>query len=106
MAALVTDIWTSTNGVPSGRRTKASCARPWDGGKPIAPAAGGWTTVGPSEAAFGAYPPPRAMSLEDIGGVVEEERLAGIDAGSMGRLAAFARRAGGEPVGGPPGRRR
>jgi len=63
---------------------KASTARPWDGGKPLAQADGGWATLGPSEAAFGAYPPPRALSLDDIRGVVEDFR----------RAAGFALQAG------------
>ena len=67
---------------------KASTARPWDGGKPLAQADGGWTTLGPSETAFGAYPPPRALSLEDIRGVVENFR----------RAAGFALQAGFEVV--------
>jgi 2,4-dienoyl-CoA reductase-like NADH-dependent reductase (Old Yellow Enzyme family) len=63
---------------------KASTARPWEGGKPLAQADGGWTAVGPSEVAFGAYPPPRALSLGEIRGVVDDFR----------RAAGFALKAG------------
>ena len=45
---------------------KASCNKPWAGGKPLAPAQGAWQTLGPSEIAFGNYPPPRAMTQDDI----------------------------------------
>ena len=55
---------------------KASCDRPWRGGKPLAPADGPWTTLGPSAIAFGHYPAPRAMSLEEIRKTVEDFRAA------------------------------
>jgi 2,4-dienoyl-CoA reductase-like NADH-dependent reductase (Old Yellow Enzyme family) len=55
---------------------KASVARPWDGGKPIAPGAGGWATIGPSALAFGAFPAPKAMDAEDIAAVVDAFRAA------------------------------
>lgn len=46
---------------------KASCALPPDGGHPIGPDAGGWTTIGPSAISVGgAYPAPQAMSADDI----------------------------------------
>jgi len=45
---------------------KASCNKPWAGGKPLAPAEGAWQTLGPSEIAFGNYPPPRAMTRDEI----------------------------------------
>jgi 2,4-dienoyl-CoA reductase-like NADH-dependent reductase (Old Yellow Enzyme family) len=51
---------------------KASLDKPWRGGKPVAPADGGWQAVGPSALAFGHYPAPRAMSLEDIRKVVDD----------------------------------
>ena len=63
---------------------KASCNRPWLGGKPLAPSEGGWQTLGPSEVAFGSYPAPRAMTIEDIRRTVEEFRSAArhaLDAG-------------------------
>jgi 2,4-dienoyl-CoA reductase-like NADH-dependent reductase (Old Yellow Enzyme family) len=50
---------------------KASTARPWAGGKPLAPADGGWHVVGPSALPFAAgYPTPVALSLADIQTVV------------------------------------
>ncbi len=55
---------------------KASCNKPWLGGKPLAPSEGGWQTLGPSEAAFGGYPPPRAMSAADIERTLEQFRKA------------------------------
>ena len=45
---------------------KASCNKPWLGGKALSPAEGGWPTLGPSEIAFGHYPPPRAMTVDEI----------------------------------------
>ena len=42
---------------------KASCNKPWLGGKALAASEGGWPTLGPSEVAFGHYPPPRAMTV-------------------------------------------
>ncbi|HZZ93341.1 MAG TPA: NADH:flavin oxidoreductase/NADH oxidase [Usitatibacter sp.] len=45
---------------------KASVDKPWKGGKPIAPEAGGWPIDGPSDVAFGHYLTPRAMSREQI----------------------------------------
>ena len=45
---------------------KASCDKPWNGGKALDAAHGGWTTLGPSPIAFGHYPPPRAMTREEI----------------------------------------
>jgi 2,4-dienoyl-CoA reductase-like NADH-dependent reductase (Old Yellow Enzyme family) len=50
---------------------KASCAKPWDGGKPLAPAQGGWQALGPSAIAFGDYPPPRGMTKDEIRATVE-----------------------------------
>jgi 2,4-dienoyl-CoA reductase-like NADH-dependent reductase (Old Yellow Enzyme family) len=67
---------------------KASMAKPWDGGKPLAPADGGWTTLGPSKVAFGSYPPPRALGLAEIRAVVEDFR----------RGAGFALQAGFDAV--------
>lgn len=55
---------------------KAGCARPWDGGKPLARDAGGWKTLGPSEVPFGDYPAPRAMGAADIEASVADFRLA------------------------------
>ncbi len=45
---------------------KASVGRPWEGGKPIAPDAGGWPVVGPTAEPFGrGYPTP--TPLDDTG---------------------------------------
>ena len=55
---------------------KASCDKPWNGGKPLAREAGGWETLGPSEAAFGDYPPPRAMKLSELEACAADFRLA------------------------------
>ena len=51
---------------------KASVARPWEGGKELEPAAGGWSPVlAPSAVAFDdGYPHPSAMTLADIDTVV------------------------------------
>ncbi len=59
---------------------KASCNKPWLGGKPLAASDGGWQTMGPSEIAFGSYPAPRAMTIEDIRRTVEEFRSAALHA--------------------------
>jgi 2,4-dienoyl-CoA reductase-like NADH-dependent reductase (Old Yellow Enzyme family) len=51
---------------------KASTARPWDGGGPVAPAAGGWEPIwAPSALAFrDGWQVPRAMTRDDIAAVV------------------------------------
>lgn len=50
---------------------KASCALPWRGGAPIGAAQGGWPIVGPSAISFGdPYPVPRALSANDIAGII------------------------------------
>ncbi len=67
---------------------KAACDKPWLGGKPLAPQAGGWKTVGPGELPFGGYPAPRAMGVADIEAVVADFR----------RAAGFALAAGFEAV--------
>ncbi|HUL97782.1 MAG TPA: NADH:flavin oxidoreductase/NADH oxidase [Usitatibacter sp.] len=63
---------------------KASCAKPWAGGKPLAPGPLAWQTLGPSDLAFGQYPVPRAMTLEEIRRTVAQFRDAArhaLDAG-------------------------
>ncbi len=55
---------------------KASCNKPWLGGKPLAPSEGAWQTLGPSAIAFGHYPPPRAMTVNEIKRTVEDFRKA------------------------------
>jgi len=51
---------------------KASCDKPWKGGKPLAMNEGGWQTLGPSNVAFGHYPPPREMTRDQIRGTVDD----------------------------------
>ena len=51
---------------------KASCDRPWRGGKPLADPLNAWETLGPSAVAFGHYPPPRAMTVGEIEATVED----------------------------------
>ena len=63
---------------------KASCNKPWLGGKPLAAAEGAWQTLGPSAIAFGAYPAPRAMTVEEIGRTVEDFRKAAAHALAAG----------------------
>ena len=53
---------------------KASCARPWEGGKSLAPDKGGWQTLGPSAVAFGDYHVPRAMTVAEIEQTVDDFR--------------------------------
>ncbi|MGP8244217.1 MAG: NADH:flavin oxidoreductase/NADH oxidase [Bryobacteraceae bacterium] len=51
---------------------KASTARPWDGGKPLAESAGGWQPVAPSAVPFlDADPAPHELSVAEIHGIVE-----------------------------------
>jgi 2,4-dienoyl-CoA reductase-like NADH-dependent reductase (Old Yellow Enzyme family) len=52
---------------------KASTDAPWNGGKSVLPAAGGWQTIGPSPVPFSAtMPSPRQMSKEDIDAVAAQ----------------------------------
>lgn len=52
---------------------KAGTARPWDGGKPVPPEAGGWRPVGPSPIPFDeGYPVPEALDEAGLGAVVED----------------------------------
>ncbi|WP_066040205.1 NADH:flavin oxidoreductase/NADH oxidase [Herbiconiux solani] len=56
---------------------KASTFRPWSeehGSVPVDQ--GGWPTVGPSALAFGRYAEPRALTVDEIAGVVEDFRAA------------------------------
>ena len=55
---------------------KASCNKPWLGGKPLAPSEGAWQTLGPSPIGFGSYPAPRAMTIAEIKRTVEDFRKA------------------------------
>src|SRR6185312_3194982 len=51
---------------------KASCDKPWNGGHALDAAHGAWQTLGPSAIAFGHYPPPRAMTRDEIRATVED----------------------------------
>lgn len=65
---------------------KASTSRPWDGGKPILPDAGGWHVVAPSAASFGdGYAVPHALTRDEIGGIV----TAFVDAARRSAEAGF-----------------
>ena len=55
---------------------KASCNKPWAGGKSLTKDEGAWTTLGPSAIAFGSYAVPRAMTRDDIAQAVEDFRRA------------------------------
>ncbi len=51
---------------------KASTQVPWRGGRPLAPAEGGWEPVGPVAVPFDeGYPVPRAASATELEGIVE-----------------------------------
>ena len=50
---------------------KASCQKPWEGGKSLTAAQGAWQTLGPSAIAFGDYAPPRAMTENEIESTIE-----------------------------------
>ena len=50
---------------------KASTLRPWEGGKPLSPANGGWPIVGPSPIPFAeSHPVPQEMDEKTIAGTV------------------------------------
>lgn len=56
---------------------KASSAKPWDGGKYLSPEKGGWQNIAPSAIPFAAdYPPPLAMTHDDIAQAVSAFRAA------------------------------
>ena len=56
---------------------KGSTARPWDGGRTVAEADGGWTPVGPTTDPFAdGYPVPHALALPEIAHVVDAFRRA------------------------------
>lgn len=65
---------------------KASTARPWEGGKPVGPENGGWADiVAPSALPFNTgYATPRALSIEDIAGIVGAFRAAAARADAAG----------------------
>ena len=56
---------------------KASCARPWERGKPLNGEAGGWATMAPSAIPFFSEDePPQALTIEGIQKVVSDFRVA------------------------------
>lgn len=60
---------------------KASCARPWDGGKQLKKNEGGWKTVAPSAIAFSpGDDAPGAMDEEGIQKVISDFRMAALRA--------------------------
>ena len=67
---------------------KASCEKPWRGGKSMAPGSGGWETIAPSATPFGHYATPRAMTVAEVEKTVEDFR----------RAAGFALEAGFDAV--------
>jgi len=64
---------------------KGSTARPWEGGKAVAPADGGWQPVGPTGEPFTAgYPIPRALATTELAEVARafaEAARRALDAG-------------------------
>ncbi len=65
---------------------KASTARPWDGGKPIPPEAGGWTPLGPTDAPFAdGYNLPHALTPSDLAAIAGQFA----DTARRARLAGF-----------------
>ena len=65
---------------------KASTARPWDGGKPVGPDAGGWAdVVGPSALPFDTgHVTPHALTAGEIAGVIAAFRAAAARADAAG----------------------
>jgi 2,4-dienoyl-CoA reductase-like NADH-dependent reductase (Old Yellow Enzyme family) len=51
---------------------KASCDKPWKGGKSLKEDQGAWTTLGPSPIAFGHYAVPREMTRDEIAQAVDD----------------------------------
>ena len=56
---------------------KGSVTRPWEGTKPLAREAGGWSVIGPSPLRFSeTFPVPKAMDADDIAAVIAAFRAA------------------------------
>lgn len=56
---------------------KASCARPWDGGKQLKIPEGGWATIAPSELPFNTEDrPPHALDFTEIQQVISDFKSA------------------------------
>jgi 2,4-dienoyl-CoA reductase-like NADH-dependent reductase (Old Yellow Enzyme family) len=64
---------------------KGSTAEPWNGGKKIEIADGGWEPVGPTNTPFAPdYPTPRALTSDEIADVIVAFRRAAVRARSAG----------------------
>jgi 2,4-dienoyl-CoA reductase-like NADH-dependent reductase (Old Yellow Enzyme family) len=63
---------------------KASCDKPWAGGKSLTAENGAWQTLGPSALAFGHYAVPRAMTGADIEACIADFVAAAARARSAG----------------------
>jgi 2,4-dienoyl-CoA reductase-like NADH-dependent reductase (Old Yellow Enzyme family) len=64
---------------------KGSAQPPWMGGKPLAGADSPWQTVAPSPIAFGdAWPVPRALSVDEIGALIDAFVASALRAKRMG----------------------
>ncbi|MBC5801117.1 MAG: NADH:flavin oxidoreductase/NADH oxidase [Candidatus Eremiobacteraeota bacterium] len=76
MLRRITEFITAHGSVPgiqlahAGR--KASTARPWEGNAPVPKADGGWEAVAPSALAFGDYPVPRELTVDEIATVADD----------------------------------
>jgi 2,4-dienoyl-CoA reductase-like NADH-dependent reductase (Old Yellow Enzyme family) len=58
---------------------KAGTARPWDGGKPLDDASGGWPVVGASALPFDeSFRAPRQLSLDELGQIRDSFRAAAV----------------------------
>jgi len=64
---------------------KASTARPWDGGGPVAVEDGGWQAVGPSPVGYGDWPAPKELSEAELADLVR----GWADAAERSRRAGF-----------------
>ncbi|APU21234.1 NADH:flavin oxidoreductase/NADH oxidase [Actinoalloteichus sp. GBA129-24] len=53
---------------------KASVDKPWLGNRPVTPADGGWTTVGPGDEPFHDHPAPTALTVDEIQQLVRDFR--------------------------------
>ena len=51
---------------------KASTRRPWEGRGYVDPADGGWATVGATDVPYADWPAPRALTAEEIAGLVHD----------------------------------
>jgi 2,4-dienoyl-CoA reductase-like NADH-dependent reductase (Old Yellow Enzyme family) len=64
---------------------KGSTAAPWDGGAGVAVDRGGWVPVGPAAEPFSpSYPVPHALTVPEIGALVEAFKRAAARAGEAG----------------------